>query len=68
MPKLWMYGGIALFVAIAIAFIYYEGKDSGATKEKAKQERVNNEARKRKEAVVPADSRTTIERLRNGTF
>lgn len=68
MGKLYIYSGIVIAAIAIAALIYYEGKDTGGTKVELKHERANNEAKKRKEAVKPADSVSTAERLRTGSF
>jgi uncharacterized membrane-anchored protein YhcB (DUF1043 family) len=67
-PKLWIYAGIALTVALVIGLVYLEGRNTGETRAVNKQEAVNEKARKRKASVIPADSRVTIERLRQGSY
>jgi hypothetical protein len=67
-PKLWIYAGIAVTVAFVIFLVYLEGRNTGETKAVHKQEVVNEKARKRKERVIPADSRVTIARLREGSY
>lgn len=60
---------IAIGAALAlIAAIFFKGKSAGKEQAVAKQREVDDAARERVQAVKPADSATTVKRLRDGTF
>lgn len=60
---------IAAVAALAfVATIFLKGKAAGRQQAETKQREVDDAARKRVDAVKPADSATTIERLRKGKF
>lgn len=61
-------GGIILGVLAFLAFIFSQGKSAGKTQAIEEQRGVDDAARKRMEAVPPADSASTIKRLRKGNF
>ena len=64
---------IMLLAAMAILGIiawgiYDAGRDDANTQNQLKQHEANDAALKRKAALKPADSRSTVERLRAGNF
>jgi uncharacterized membrane protein YdjX (TVP38/TMEM64 family) len=50
------------------AIIFYHGKQVGRDQAKNKQKDIDDAARKRMEAVKPADSGSVIDSLRDGRF
>ena len=55
-------------VLALIAAIFFKGKSAGRADAVAKQQEIDNAARERIKAVKPADSATTVQRLRDGEF
>lgn len=63
-----MFVAIVAIVSIIVWQIYDAGGDAERKDNKINQYEANENAHKRKAAVVPADSNLLIDSLRNGSF
>lgn len=59
---------LAVVVSGSLALIYELIRESGKEAQRVEQRKVDDRARERIKAVPPADSRSTVARLREGTF
>lgn len=67
-PKFVFWALFGLTIATLLGIVYYQVREGGKIAAREEQRKSNDDARERIKAVPPADSGSTIARLRNASF